>query len=342
MRYWIVGITCASSLVLLAACVALMSPDERPARSDGPQFDHAGHIDRGVECTDCHGDEDVGYNAMPDLDFCNECHEDIDGEADPEKRATVFFDENGNGSWIHVTALPKETIFDHKAHVDQKDGDCMACHADVAASKEILVGARIDMDECLACHRQEAPQALECASCHREIRRDRAPTNHRPGWIREHGRIARRGGLDPLPKQCGLCHEKWTCDTCHRAEQPRSHNNLWRLHGHAAAASIDRDQCAVCHTTDSCVLCHERTEPRNHRGAWGDPFNRHCVSCHLPNEGFSDQGCVVCHKSAPSHNLAPPRPGNSVHMTNDPAECRECHTPAPHPDNGQTCLLCHQ
>jgi hypothetical protein len=197
----------------------------------------------------------------------------------------------------------------------------------------------------MACHDQYAPTKNECDTCHREIRMDRPPKSHLAGWKRTHGRMARMGELDPLPKDCALCHKRSECDMCHRAEMPANHTNTWRLRGHGIAASFDREVCRVCHTTDSCFLCHQNTKPRTHTATWGSPFNRHCLGCHLPLQSSDDQGCVVCHKSSPGHASAPPRPGNAVHMTQDPNQCRLCHTPIAtvgHPDNGQSCLLCHQ
>jgi menaquinone reductase, multiheme cytochrome c subunit len=311
----------------------------------GPHFDHAGHMKKGIECADCHGGEKEEWRAMPELKACMECHEDLDGEAPPEKRASAFFDADGKrGLWVPSRALGSEVIFPHGAHVVAHGKKCDTCHAQVIASTGQTTSTWINMDACIECHETSAPQHNRCESCHREISQDVRPASHTPAWKRTHGRMAREGELDKLPKDCALCHSKSDCDTCHRAEMPANHTNFFRLRGHATLASIDRDRCRVCHTTDSCFLCHQHTKPRNHTGTFGSPFNRHCLSCHLPLESFEDQGCYVCHKSSPGHAMAPPRPANAVHMTSDPAACRVCHSGPTlgHPDNGQSCLLCHQ
>jgi hypothetical protein len=323
----------------LASC-RLLEPERRPARPEGPVFDHAGHIQRGLECANCHGEAGVAFKAMPTLESCLECHEDLDKEKPPEKGARIFFDEGGQGMWIHAGAQDPEIRFDHGAH--QKEGmDCLTCHKEVAESTFIPAG-KISMDACIACHAVRAPEYNDCASCHREIRRDRPPKSHHLGWKTEHGRVAREGSFDPLPAECSLCHLRSDCDTCHRAEKPKNHNMLWRFHGHAAMASIDRDNCSICHTTDSCASCHKDALPRSHRGGFGAPNNHHCLGCHLPLTRFGEEGCAVCHRGTPSHASAPPRPANEPHMTNNPADCRECHMVLQHPDNGQSCLFCHQ
>lgn len=336
-----VAVLLGGLLLLVESCVHSDS-GSAPARPEGPWFDHGGHLDRGLTCADCHGEQDAGSNAMPELAFCNMCHEGLDEGKPENKTAAAFFDEKGQGLWVHAGALDDEVVFDHGAHVASAQGDCAACHADVMRSEAVPVEAGPDMADCMACHQEKAPGYLDCASCHREIRRDRRPESHRKAWMVEHGRIARLAGWDEMPENCSWCHTRSSCTECHRAEKPRSHNNLWRLHGHAAMASIDRSRCQVCHTTDSCFACHQQTRPRSHRGTWGAPFDRHCVTCHLPLQGTGETGCTVCHRGTPGHAAAPPRPGNPAHMTSNPSACRECHTPLPHPDNGQTCLFCHQ
>jgi len=349
MRYWLVlasGLF-AVMIGILACGTVLHAAREAPLAVDsGPHFDHAGHLKRGIDCYDCHGGEKEQWKAMPEVSACMECHKEIDGEKPPAKRAAAFFDATGkHGVWTPSQAIDPEVIFPHGAHVLAHGKKCDACHAEVIASTGQATTTYLDMDQCIACHTVKAPSRNTCETCHSEIRKDRPPKSHEMGWKRAHGRLAREGDLDPLPKDCALCHTRSSCDTCHKAEMPQNHTNFWRLRGHATVASLDRDRCRVCHTTDSCFFCHQHTKPRNHVGTWGSPFDRHCYSCHLPLQSFSDQGCFVCHKSSPGHAMAPPRPPTLPHMTSDPNACRVCHTPGwtlKHPDNGQSCLLCHR
>jgi hypothetical protein len=344
MRSTIIYIMFMAVVVIVLGCTAAIdSRDAEPARPGGPVFDHKAHIDRGPECSDCHGEKDGEWKAMPDRDSCMQCHEDLDKDDQPvEKWAKNFFDDKDQGLWIHAGKQSAEIIFPHAAHVEAA-ADCNACHKSVAEGSFIPKSAFIDMKTCMTCHAQKAPDKNDCATCHKEIRRDNPPKSHHLGWRREHGRGIRMSEFDAFGSDCALCHKKNECDECHRAEAPMNHTNLWRMQGHAAMASMERDSCEVCHKSDSCNECHEVSKPRNHRPTFGEPFNRHCVTCHLPDTGFDNQGCAVCHHGAPSHDLAPIRPGNPVHATATVAQCRECHSnPLPHPDNGDSCIACHR
>ncbi len=332
---WIVG---------LVACSAILSDGEsRPIRDVGPHFSHTQHVDLGLDdCSMCHEAGEDGMPGMPERDFCMECHEEIDPEKPENQRAGAFFDAEGQGLWVHAVRLDDEQIFDHAKHVESAES-CNDCHADVAQGEVVTVGSRVSMDECMACHAEKAPEYNECSTCHKELREDVMPKSHLAGWDRAHGRHAILGDYDDLPRDCALCHqERSFCDDCHRTEAPRDHTNAFRFHGHAARASMDRTSCDTCHTTDSCAECHRDAQPRSHRAVWGAPFNRHCNGCHIPVSSFSEVGCGVCHDDTPSHGSAPVRPPNPIHQTNDPNACRACHTPPEHPDNGQSCLLCHQ
>lgn len=335
----------AAAVVACAAGGGTGSPAAPPATGDHPgSFDHAGHLARGVECAFCHGEEDAEWKSLPALTVCQECHEELDGEKPPEKRAAASFDAGGAGRWVHASRPDPEIIFPHAAHVKGAGGECRSCHDDVISSTAVPRSAAFTMKECTACHeRSESGRRYNrCDSCHREIREDVAPASHRMNWRERHGRVVPDRRLETLPEGCALCHTRSSCDECHRAEKPKSHNVLWRRHGHAAASSLDRESCRACHRTDSCDECHREATPANHRGAWGAPFDRHCNSCHLPLGRSSGAGCAVCHRDASGHDSAPPRPPNPSHMTSDPAACRTCHAPMPHPDNGQTCLFCHR
>ena len=326
------------------ACSSIFHAEGRLASAKAPRFDHAGHLGRDVECSMCHGEEDEAWMAMPEYEFCMECHEEIDPEAAEIDRADAFYDEDGVGQWLRAGAQSAEIKFTHAKHVQASgEENCTECHADVAESTAIYTGFRLSMEQCIECHERQAPDYMDCASCHEEIREGVAPPSHGAGWTRLHGR---RGMLDHhergMTQDCAYCHTQSSCDSCHAAEMPRDHNNAWRHAGHGLSASIDRDRCEVCHTEDSCAECHRQSEPRSHRAAWGGAFNRHCNGCHLPVGAGLSAGCGVCHDGAPSHAMAPMLPPNLVHQTMNPNDCRACHTPLEHTDNGQSCLLCHQ
>src|SRR5687767_2109484 len=121
MRWIAAVLTLGFFLAVLACSTVFHAPaeptrQEGPARREGPQFDHAGHLARGVDCAECHGDESVGKKGMPSLEACNQCHTDLDAEKPADQKATAFFGDRGQGKWIHASAQSSEIIFDHGKH----------------------------------------------------------------------------------------------------------------------------------------------------------------------------------------------------------------------------------
>lgn len=332
----------AWALLLGAACVLGGCGGEgegegRATPTHALAFDHARHAEAGIGCADCHGAPDArpdGTMALPELTFCNECHED---EEDEGTRAflTGLAARPADARWV-LFSPRAEVVFSHRDHGAT---DCATCHGDVAASTATDVSVAPTMASCVACHTEQPTAGTDCAACHRERRRDVAPPSHRREWSREHGVEARFGSLDTvLQGECAYCHQRDTCLECHRQREPRDHTQFFRIRGHGLQAANDRQACAACHQPDACVRCHAETRPLSHRGSFGAPRDQHCTSCHLPLQGES---CWVCHKSTPSHALATPRSARHVQGLN----CRQCHgatASLPHADDGSDCTLCHR
>lgn len=181
----------------------------------------------------------------------------------------------------------------------------------------------------------------DCSTCHDDGRTIQTkPISHDLAWVRNHGKQIQRYGLKDN-SVCLVCHTESTCTTCHQEEPPQSHTEYWRLKGHGLAVGLNRSQCFTCHRgADFCERCHSQTEPLNHTAAWGASTNLHCLNCHFPIGSAGAQRCFACHRSTPSHDTAPAQPNNGLHVTG--ANCRSCHTPVGHPDNGAPCTTCHQ
>ncbi|MBI4211764.1 MAG: hypothetical protein HY540_03920 [Deltaproteobacteria bacterium] len=166
-------------------------------------------------------------------------------------------------------------------------------------------------------------------------------SSHEAHWVEKHGATMKLTG-DTFKGNCAMCHSESTCSSCHQQTPPRSHTHYWRLKGHGLAVGLNRSQCFSCHrSNDFCERCHAETQPLSHTGSWGTPSNRHCQNCHFPLTSAGGMQCAVCHKETPSHTLSTPAmPSNAKHVTG--ANCRSCHAPLRHPDNGMTCTTCHQ
>lgn len=301
----------------------------------GLAFSHRVHVeDQGLECLDCHaGVEDSDDPGMPLLPQCQLCHDGLDEEKPPEERVETLFDEEGRFLARRASALDEEVRFSHVQHVGAMQ--CADCHRGIEQSERIGPEPALDMDGCMACH-QERGLSQDCAVCHTRIDQSWAPPSHELGWEKLHGPAA-RADLRTQVGRCELCHQESTCIDCHRVEAPDDHNQLWRRRTHGISASVDRNRCLACHRTDYCDRCHRDTLPVSHVGSFGSPVNRHCLGCHFP---LQNEGCFVCHKSAPSHLTATPLPPDHSPGLN----CRQCHgltAPLPHVDNGDECILCH-
>ncbi len=322
------------ALAALAGCVLL---DRVRTREVVFGFDHALHVEEGMDCGDCHysveDDDDPG---LPTLPQCMLCHEEIDAERPPERRIETLFDGNKFRA-AHGSALSDEVRFSHLAHATELE--CAACHTGIATNERVADLPLVDMDACTACHEARGESTSECATCHTRIDASWSPESHDQAWLERHG-PAFRAGSDAQDARCSVCHSESTCNTCHAEVAPDNHNDYWRRRGHGITARMDRSNCATCHRTDSCARCHEENRPVNHTASFGGTRSTHCLSCHFPLRG---EGCLTCHKDTPGHLMATPLPANPMHSPGQ--NCRQCHgitAPLPHVDKGDECIACHR
>jgi len=321
----------AAAVFALAAGCRLYEAVFAPGLSS---FSHARHVEENsMACSECHETQSGDLPpAMPQRAACEACH---DAKEEPEL-FSEFFDSTGP-RWIHAGLLAEEVRFPHNLHAVTHKISCTRCHADVAGASQIKGGAGLRMNDCLGCHKD---QGGRCEFCHKRLNKDTRPTTHSASWTLVHGEVVRAGPTLRTADRCALCHTPGDCDTCHTQRKPRDHTTHWRGKGHGVAAGIDRERCAVCHTRDVCDRCHKTTRPRDHRGSFGGPRNRHCLSCHMPLD--YSESCAVCHTETPSHERAPAPPSDAVHRTALPEDCRPCHMPGAHADNGDDCRWCHR
>jgi hypothetical protein len=328
--HWTTPVLLIAMAALGAGCVLFSSgTQEKPLA-----FSHAIHSKEAVECADCHaGAADTDEPGMPVQSQCMLCHQGIDAQKPPEKQIKNLF-VDGKLAAAHATKLGPEVVYSHAKHVAAGQA-CDACHTGIESNARIEPDMHISMDKCVECHASKGT-SNECATCHKEIRKDTPPSTHAHTWTKMHGQSVRWPTGD-LNDRCSLCHTESTCTTCHSETAPQNHNNFWRIKGHGIAAEMDRAGCAVCHRPDTCSRCHADTLPQSHTGSWGAPRDTHCLTCHFP---LSANGCSICHTSTPSHASATPMP--SWH--NPGMNCRQCHgvtQPLPHVDDGSSCTMCH-
>jgi predicted CXXCH cytochrome family protein len=332
--------------VFVGACMTLQNGEApRPTEEDrGFKFSHATHAEQGMDdCSACHDltSDNAYLLTAPAHDLCSICHE-IDDTVEPPVGCDLCHTRDDNSVTIPPSRFSSEIIFDHAPHTDA-GLECAACHTDL---DDKVFTRPPDMASCMDCHGQTDPKLNECSVCHQEIRQDVIPqfrgktriAHDAPAiWERVHGQEAR---MDP--QFCALCHEQEaSCNDCHSRTPPQDHTLAWRNRTHGLHATWDRGSCAVCHEENFCIKCHENSTPSSHRGSWGAPLNRHCVSCHFPEE---QSNCTVCHERI-DHKQAMPSPHSFGVF---PPNCAACHPGglphrAPHAMNSSVaCVVCHQ
>lgn len=324
----------AATTLAMAGCVLF---EGAPTVRRSFAFSHKVHAEQELACSDCHmGAESKDEPGMPGAGQCKLCHAEIDKDKPAERKVESLYDGKKFRA-IQQSGVGDEIVFPHLKHVST-GLECSACHGDMAANEDVVLLAPASMDGCLACH-TERGVPNDCASCHPSITATVPPPSHDGNWTRRHGGVC-RAGTDRSTERCVLCHKETDCASCHQTNAPENHTNQWRRVGHGFAAAMDRESCLTCHQPASCKSCHEESRPRTHVGSFGSPRNDHCVTCHEPLAG---EGCSACHASAPSHQLAPPKPAGHVPAMN----CRQCHLPGgvlppmPHADDGSNCNRCH-
>src|SRR5947207_12395050 len=72
--------------------------------SGGPRIDHAAHMDKGLECANCHIENAVPGDPKepraPTYAACKDCHDDEDAKKpEPQKVKNRFFRPDGTPAW---------------------------------------------------------------------------------------------------------------------------------------------------------------------------------------------------------------------------------------------------
>lgn len=347
---WLVPLTLLGIAVGVQSCAAPAGPEKQSAKGGvvseppdppRPTVNHAAHLAKDLLCTDCHDPEEKGDPKIPDVKICQDCHTDLTKE--PE-RVQAYFNSarQSDGSYrFSRLAYNPDLIMRHPAHAKAKV-DCEQCHGK-PSDRSFERPAALDLKgRCMDCH-SERKASLDCATCHKETRKDRKPGSHDDAFRRTHGGQAPEGWRTAVTGRstCVLCHEvPQGCNSCHQQSMPGSHRTAgWRMtHGRGVSDALDdpfqETSCALCHAEQSCDRCHQTTKPRSHTSV----FERRL---HGIQAGIERQTCSVCHKQDTCqrcHESTMPvsHVGNFMHGTQ--AHCLGCHEPLS--SNG--CYACHK
>ena len=124
-------------------------------RQQPVQFSHKHHVgDDGIDCRYCHTSVESSNSAgMPPTKTCMNCHSQIWSESPYLEIVRTSYKENKPIEWARVHDLPDFVYFNHSIHVNKGVG-CASCHGRIDQMPAVYQAASLQMEWCLACHRQ--------------------------------------------------------------------------------------------------------------------------------------------------------------------------------------------
>ena len=166
-------------------------------------FSHEHHVaGLGIDCRYCHTSvETSAFAGLPPTATCMNCHKLIWADSDMLEPVRASLRDERPIVWTRVNDLPDFAYFDHSIHVAKGIG-CVSCHGRVDEMPLMRQAAPLQMEWCVACHRQ--PEA--------QVRPRSEVFNLR--WQAED-----QATLGPrLVKEYGIrgVRDLTSCSTCHR------------------------------------------------------------------------------------------------------------------------------
>jgi hypothetical protein len=123
-------------------------------RKQPVQFSHKHHAgDDGIDCRYCHTSVETSASAgMPPTQTCMNCHSQIWADSPYLEPVRESARTGKPIQWTRVNDLPDYVYFNHSIHVNKGVG-CSTCHGNVAQMPLMYQAASLQMEWCLACHR---------------------------------------------------------------------------------------------------------------------------------------------------------------------------------------------
>lgn len=108
-----------------------------------------------MECLYCHSGAEKGAHAgVPSMDVCMGCHSIVRTDSPDIQRLTEYYNNGEAVPWVRVHRLPDHSYFSHQWHV-AAGIDCQTCHGPVQEMPTVAQWRKLEMGECMECHRQD-------------------------------------------------------------------------------------------------------------------------------------------------------------------------------------------
>jgi hypothetical protein len=156
-------LTIFGAIVFLGAAVWVVATINRSSwvtgafveREQPVQFSHKHHSgDDGIDCRYCHTSVETSASAgMPSTQTCMNCHSQIWADSPYLEPVRESYRTNKPIEWTRVHDLPDFVYFNHSIHVNKGVG-CSTCHGNVSQMPLMYQASSLQMEWCLACHRQ--------------------------------------------------------------------------------------------------------------------------------------------------------------------------------------------
>ncbi len=128
------------------------------AKEQPVPFSHNHHVGGlGIDCRYCHTTVEVSAKAgIPPTKTCMSCHSQVWKDAPMLEPVRASYREDKSIPWVRVHDLPDFVYFDHSIHLKKGVG-CESCHGRVDNMPLMWRENTLNMEWCLACHRDPTP-----------------------------------------------------------------------------------------------------------------------------------------------------------------------------------------
>ncbi len=141
----------------------------RPMARQPIAFNHAKHMENGLNCSDCHsGVQTQAKATLPTLDTCVGCHQTALTTSREEEKIRTIAASGRELDWVQLTQMPPHVFFSHRRHVAVAHLACAECHGPMekATRPPQRPWRTLTMNACIECHQKNKVNA-DCNDCHR-------------------------------------------------------------------------------------------------------------------------------------------------------------------------------